>query len=148
MSSSTFDRETLLDLVVNAIPLGIILFFMLVFVVLNPFGSAPVQTALQFTIMLVMFVALGILSYYSARAISNAEKELEEEPAEFAEPQAAFADAEIESEYDEEDFADATEEIDESDSGVAIAADAEESAEESEAADEPPADADDEDEKA
>lgn len=107
MSSSTFDRETLLDLVVNAIPLGIILFFIVVFVVLNPFGSAPVQTALQFTIMIAMFVGLGLLTYISGRAISNAEKELEEHRAELATADAAEPDAGVavaaDGESDEED---------------------------------------------
>lgn len=79
MTSRTFDRETILDLTVNMIPLGIMLFFIGVFVVLNPFGSDPVATALQMSIMVVMVVALTALTYYSGRAISNAEDELEGE---------------------------------------------------------------------
>lgn len=67
----------MLDLVVNGIPLGIMLFFIVVFVAINPFGSNPVHTALQFSIVGVTFCALVALTYYSARAISNAEAEME-----------------------------------------------------------------------
>jgi hypothetical protein len=75
--SKTFDRETLLDLVVNAIPLGMLLFFILAFALINPFGSDPVSTAIQFSIMAVTFVALAFLTYISGKAISDAEKEME-----------------------------------------------------------------------
>lgn len=78
MDSSTFDRETLLDLVVNAVPLAIMLFFLAVFVVYNPFGPSAVQTALQFSIVGLTFVALVVLTYYSAKAIAGAEAEMEE----------------------------------------------------------------------
>jgi len=77
-SAVPFDRETLLDLVVNAIPLGIMLFFILVFLLVNPFGSDPVGTAIQLTIVGVTFAALLLLTYVSGRAISESEKELEE----------------------------------------------------------------------
>lgn len=77
-SAVPFDRETLLDLVVNAIPLGIMLFFIAVFLLVNPFGSDPVGTAIQITIVGVTFVALFVLTYVSGKAISAAERELEE----------------------------------------------------------------------
>lgn len=81
MSSRTFDRETILDLTVNMIPLGIMLFFIGVFVFLSPFGSDPVSTAIQLTIVGTMVVALTLLTYLSGKAISEAESALEE-PAE------------------------------------------------------------------
>ena len=77
-SAVPFDRETLLDLVVNAIPLGIMLFFIALFVFVNPFGSDPVGTAIQLSIVGVTFAALFILTYVSGKAISDAEKEMEE----------------------------------------------------------------------
>lgn len=76
--TKTFDRETLLDLVVNAIPLGIILFFVLVFALVDPFGSSPVATAIQFSILIVTGIALLVLTYVSGKAVSEAESELEE----------------------------------------------------------------------
>jgi hypothetical protein len=75
--SRTFDRETLLDLTVNAIPLGIMLFFVVLFVVVNPFGTDLAAQAIQLTIVLVTFLALFILTYVSGKAISESEKELE-----------------------------------------------------------------------
>lgn len=72
-----FDRETLLDLTVNAIPLGIMLFFIALFVLINPFGSDPVGTAIQLTIVIVTFLALFILTYVSGKAIAEAEEEME-----------------------------------------------------------------------
>jgi hypothetical protein len=77
-SAVPFDRETMLDLVVNAIPLGIMLFFIAVFLLVNPFGSDPVGTAIQITIVAVTFLALFVLTYVSGKAISESEKELEE----------------------------------------------------------------------
>ncbi|MFC7226386.1 cox cluster protein [Salinirubellus salinus] len=75
--SRTFDRETLLDLTVNAIPLGIMLFFVVLFLVVNPFGTDLAAQAIQMTIVIVTFVALFILTYVSGKAISESEKELE-----------------------------------------------------------------------
>lgn len=84
MSSETFDRETLLDLVVNAIPLAMMAFFVILFAVFNPFGADLANQALQFSIVIITFGALFILTYYSGRAISNAEAELEAQEAEAA----------------------------------------------------------------
>lgn len=78
MDSSTFDRETLLDLVVNGVPLAIMLFFIVLFAAYNPFGAHAVHTALQFSIVGVTFAALIVLTYYSAKAISAAEADMEE----------------------------------------------------------------------
>jgi hypothetical protein len=75
--SRTFDRETLLDLMVNAIPLGIMLFFIVIFLVINPFGTDLVATTIQMTIIVVTFAALGVLTYISGKVISESEKELE-----------------------------------------------------------------------
>jgi hypothetical protein len=99
--AKTFDRETLLDLVVNAIPLGIILFFILAFALINPFGSDPVGTAIQFSIMIVTFVALAVLTYVSGKAISEAEQELEEEGLELSEEAGASEEASPETPADE-----------------------------------------------
>ncbi|WP_255150416.1 DUF6684 family protein [Halorarius halobius] len=106
MASRTFDRETLLDLTVNMIPLGIMLFFIGVFVLYNPFGTDPVATALQLTIVGVTFLALLVLTYYSGKAISEAEEELEAEAGEHAEPD--MADEEVDADVDDEGFDEVT----------------------------------------
>lgn len=68
-----FEKETLLDLTVNVIPLGIILFFIGAFALVNPFGLDPVFSGLQFTLMVSMFLLLAVLTYYAGKAIEGAE---------------------------------------------------------------------------
>jgi len=70
-----FEKETLLDLTVNVIPLGIILFFIGAFALFNPFGLDPVFSGLQFSLMVSMFLLLAVLTYYAGRAIEGAEEE-------------------------------------------------------------------------
>jgi hypothetical protein len=77
MASSVFDRDTMLDLLVNVIPLAILVFFIGLFVVANPFGGNPVYTYLQFAIVGLTFVLLLILTYFSARAVATDERRIE-----------------------------------------------------------------------
>lgn len=79
MASSVFDRETLLDLTVNIIPLGIILFFIVVFAVLPGFGYDPLATGVQMSLLVVPFIALAALTYISGKAIAEDEQKLEAE---------------------------------------------------------------------
>ena len=72
-----FEKDTLLDLTVNVIPLGIILFFIAAFAVVPAFGVDPVFTSLQFALMISMFLLLAVLTYYAGRAIEGAEHESE-----------------------------------------------------------------------
>jgi len=77
MSSKTFDRETLLDLTVNGIPLGIMVFFIVAYAIVNPFGWNNVVSTLQFSIIIVTALLLSILTYFAGKAISEAEAEME-----------------------------------------------------------------------
>ncbi|WP_435063640.1 DUF6684 family protein [Halobaculum sp. EA56] len=73
-----FDRETLLDLTVNVIPLGIILFFVVAFVLIDPFeGLDFYGRVLQMGLLAFPFVALAILTYVSGKAIAGDEKRAE-----------------------------------------------------------------------
>ncbi|EMA49302.1 DUF6684 family protein [Halococcus salifodinae] len=74
MSERTFDRETLLDLTVNVIPLGIILFFVVLFLVVRPWEQNLFLTAVSMALLVVPFVALALLTYFSGRAIAGAEQ--------------------------------------------------------------------------
>lgn len=78
MSSRIFDRDTLLDLTVNVIPLGILAFFIVVFLVYapGPFAFDSVFTTVQLAIVITTFVLLAVLTYYAGKAIAGAEKEL------------------------------------------------------------------------
>ncbi|WP_435077717.1 DUF6684 family protein [Halococcus sp. AFM35] len=73
MSDTTFDRETLLDLSVNIVPLAIILFFAVLLVVFDPFGSDIVAMGLAQLLHVVPFVVLAVVTYVSGRIIAEAE---------------------------------------------------------------------------
>ena len=67
------DRETMLDLLVNVIPMGILLFFFLLFLFVSPWQIEP--GIFFFTHFLTLFplALLIVLTYVSARAISRDE---------------------------------------------------------------------------
>jgi len=69
-----FEKDTLLDLTVNVIPLGILLFFIAAFALVNPFGVDPVFSGMQFALMISMFLLLAVLTYYAGRAVEDAEQ--------------------------------------------------------------------------
>lgn len=71
MSRRAFDAEIALDLAVNMIPLVIISFFTVLFAVFNPWGIAPLQSTIQFAILLSMIATIGFVTYYAARVIEG-----------------------------------------------------------------------------
>ena len=98
METKIFDRETMLDLVVNFIPLGIILFFIAVFVMVTPWGFDVRTSGVMLGLMIVPFVALAVLTYLSAKAIAGDEKT---KPV-YAQGQAGLEEAEPEHHGDDE----------------------------------------------
>jgi len=74
MSLLGFEKETLLDLTVNMIPLGIMLFFIGAFAVVPAFGVDPVFSAMQFALIGTMFALLAILTYYAGKAVEGAQE--------------------------------------------------------------------------
>ena len=75
MANEIFDRETLLDLTVNMIPLFIIAFFIVAFAAFPLFGRGDLLAmAVQYGLLLVPFVALAALTYLSGKAIAGDEK--------------------------------------------------------------------------
>ncbi len=77
MAAKVFDRETLLDLSVNVIPLVILALFAVLFLVLSPFGFDSTITTIQFGIIGTMAFGLTVLTYYSGKAVASAEREAE-----------------------------------------------------------------------
>ncbi|MFB6233151.1 MAG: DUF6684 family protein [Haloarculaceae archaeon] len=75
MERELFDRDTLLDLVVNFIPLGIILFFVGVYLFKRPWGFDLGISGIMLALLIVPFLALGILTYVSAVAIAGDEQD-------------------------------------------------------------------------
>jgi hypothetical protein len=91
MSDRIFDRETLLDLSVNAIPLAILLAFVVLFAIVSPFPADSLVLVIQMAIVGVIGVALFVLTYYSGKVISRDENATSEYiPAGYSE-----ADAEV-----------------------------------------------------
>lgn len=155
MANKIFDRDTLLDLTVNVVPLFIIAFFVVSFAVLSPFGIDPLASAIQFGLLAIPFVLLAILTYFAGRAVAGSEmtgdvylpgqagvrgaepleghgheeSEVEAETAagavEGADAEAEATDEESDAEADADADADATEESEATDEAAA-AADADE----------------------
>jgi nucleotide-binding universal stress UspA family protein len=142
MEKELFDRETVLDLTVNFIPLAILLVFVVLYLVMNPFGVDSVISSIQFAIIGTMFVALAVLTYYSGAAVSRAEKETEAAELE-AEAEAAELEEDGEEELEGDETAELEGEPEEEGSDDAAEADAD-----GDDGDEDAADGDDENESA
>jgi uncharacterized membrane protein YuzA (DUF378 family) len=74
MSEKVFDRETLLDLLVNVIPFVILAFFFVGYIVYAPFGFDSVISSIQLAIIGISAIGLMALTYFSGKAVSKAEK--------------------------------------------------------------------------
>ena len=72
------NRETLLDVVVNLIPMGILLFFIVYYTLFRPWEWEPGMFVLMHFLTVFPFVMLAVLTYISARAIAGAETGAEE----------------------------------------------------------------------
>lgn len=78
MSDRIFDRETMLDLSVNVIPIAILLCFVVLFAVVAPFPGDSVVLVVQMGVIVVTGIALAVLTYYSGKAITSAERNTDE----------------------------------------------------------------------
>lgn len=87
MVTNVFDRETLLDLTVNVIPLFIILFFLVLFTLVRPFPPDPFSFVIMVGLHVVPLVSLAVLTYYSGKAIAESEARMEEVSAQAGEEQ-------------------------------------------------------------
>ena len=67
------ERETLLDILVNVVPLGILLFFSAYYTLIQPWGFDISQFALMHFLTLFPFVMLLLVTYVSAKVISRDE---------------------------------------------------------------------------
>ncbi|WP_049971134.1 DUF6684 family protein [Haladaptatus cibarius] len=69
MAERVFDRETILDTTVNVIPLGIMAFFFVVFLVFAPWGGSSLVGLISFALIVIPFIGLALLTYLTARVI-------------------------------------------------------------------------------
>ena len=74
MNFDVFDKDTMLDLTVNIVPLAIMGFLFVLFVAFNPWGGGfTLDRGLQFVLVGWMFVGLAILTYVAAVKIEGGE---------------------------------------------------------------------------
>ncbi|SIQ93724.1 hypothetical protein SAMN05421858_0872 [Haladaptatus litoreus] len=69
MAERVFDRETILDTTVNVIPLGIMAFFFVVFLVFAPWGGSSLVGLISLALIVIPFIGLALLTYLTARAL-------------------------------------------------------------------------------
>lgn len=77
MAARIFDKETLLDLSVNIIPLVIILFFIVTLPLFNVWGWEPMVSIVTIGLHVVPFVALAVLTYVAGKVIVSDERSAE-----------------------------------------------------------------------
>lgn len=68
------DRETLLDVSVNVVPLVILLFFIGYYLIMGQWGDDPVIFVLTHFLTIMPFVMLALVTYVSAKVISRDEQ--------------------------------------------------------------------------
>ena len=70
MGSQTWDKETLLDVVVNVVPLAVLFVFIGLFMVVTPWGlDLSAASLVQFGLIGSMIVLLGYLTYLTAERV-------------------------------------------------------------------------------
>lgn len=70
MARQTWDKETLLDVLVNVVPLVVLVVFIGLFLLIAPWGvDRSAASLLQFGLILSMIISLGYLTYITAERI-------------------------------------------------------------------------------
>lgn len=80
MAERIFDKETMLDLSVNIIPLFIILFFIVTLPLFNTWGWELMPTVVTLGLHVVPLVSLAVLTYVSGKIITADERNAETNP--------------------------------------------------------------------
>jgi amino acid transporter len=69
------DRRILLDVLVNLVPIGILAFFVLLFIVYAPYPSDPVVLVIQMSLIIIPGVVVAIVTYYTVRVVTRDERD-------------------------------------------------------------------------
>lgn len=78
MNFTVFDKDTILDLTVNLVPLFILVFFIVAYLVVNPWGMEDILvTVISHGILIFTFLSLAALTYVAAVYIEGDEAETE-----------------------------------------------------------------------
>lgn len=65
------DKETVLDLMVNIIPMAMLVFFIGLFLLKNPWDFNLSLTVVSHLQLIIPFVATGLLTYFAAKAVAR-----------------------------------------------------------------------------
>ncbi|WP_049972367.1 DUF6684 family protein [Haladaptatus cibarius] len=68
-SDVVFDRETLLDISVNIVPMVILLFFIVLFALWTPWSGEPLIFVMSHLLTIIPFVLLGLLTWIAAHYV-------------------------------------------------------------------------------
>lgn len=68
-----FEKETVLDVTVNLIPIGILLFFLVLFVAYTPWEQNLFMQTISLGLLVIPLVSLALLTYVSGLAVQGAE---------------------------------------------------------------------------
>ncbi|RDI69681.1 DUF6684 family protein [Halopelagius longus] len=71
LGATGIDRETLLDIVVNIVPMGILLFFVVLFLLYMPWEENLFLTVVSHFLTIFPLLMLVLVTYVSARVISR-----------------------------------------------------------------------------
>lgn len=74
MSKYALDRQTVLDISVNIVPLVILLFFFVLFILYDPYNWNPFALGLSLFLLVVPFALLALVTYLAGRTIQENEK--------------------------------------------------------------------------
>lgn len=77
MTYGPFEEETILDLTVNMIPLGMLIFFLALVMAINPWGTDAFQLTIAAVLHIVPIVGLALLTYFAGRIIQRDEQAAE-----------------------------------------------------------------------
>lgn len=102
-TDSLFDRRTLLDILVNIAPIGVLLFFTLLFLGYGSYPSNTVVTVIQISLILIPVIVVLVITYYAAKAVTRDERAGGDEiPPGYSRADAKRADAKMAAEMDDD----------------------------------------------
>jgi hypothetical protein len=69
------EHGMLFDVLVNVVPIGILLFFVVLFLAYGSFPSDPAVTLIQVSLILIPAIVVTVVTYYAVTAVTRDERE-------------------------------------------------------------------------
>ncbi|MFC7157382.1 DUF6684 family protein [Halomarina halobia] len=98
-TDAEIDRERLLDISVNLIPMGILAFFVVLFAVYSPFRHNLFMFLMSHFLTVFPLLLLGLLTYVSAKVIARDEERAEQSSEGAATPEEEYERSDVEETY-------------------------------------------------